>query len=623
MYKNNNQLIIKYKALLYDFFVYRQKLIVKSGRWEQEWLKVVSSLFHTDRYELLCVSGSEGSCSGKVISEQELNLLRASFQKPYLREEEIHRNLPFIQGMNAGFQLICEEELVEAYLFLDVESSFLNSVADKELLLFVEESVRFSRRSKDIDYAKGDEERYKELFNVTEKFHSSMNIEYVLGEILSTLQRVFPAYTYSFLLAIDDRYRDLPIEHFNFDLASEEAMASYIGGIVQLEVRSCDQSAVLYAPLKGKQGVYGVLQVNVPNQHNIQEDEKEFIRILANTGGSAIEKAKLYEQSRRLITDLQLINETSHQLNSSVRFSDTTQFLQQQISTSFGAAAVGFVFLKDGEYEVLPGSSELFQQRDGEKYVQYIVQRIIVEKESIFIGKLDAKLEDAGDYQSLMAVPMVEGERLKGFCIVLKTEPYGFTFEMYKLLQSLIHHSTLALSNAMLREELEKLVVTDHLTKLYSRNYLDECITGSMNKDGQGAFLLIDIDNFKQVNDTHGHQVGDEIIIQVADLMREHSAGEDIAARWGGEELAIYLPGRSLESGIETAESLVKNVARRTEPAITISCGVSYWSSSEAIGVKKLFNRADEALYVAKKSGKNKVTVHESYNLHKEKQKES
>ncbi|MEM5591961.1 GGDEF domain-containing protein [Niallia circulans] len=110
---------------------------------------------------------------------------------------------------------------------------------------------------------------------------------------------------------------------------------------------------------------------------------------------------------------------------------------------------------------------------------------------------------------------------------------YHFSFDTFKLLQSLIHHSTLALTNSLLREELEKMVVTDHLTKLYSRNYLDEKIQMSLLEDKEGTFILIDIDDFKLINDTYGHQIGDDIIIQVANIIKDNIRSSDIGSRWG------------------------------------------------------------------------------------------
>ena len=134
-----------------------------------------------------------------------------------------------------------------------------------------------------------------------------------------------------------------------------------------------------------------------------------------------------------------------------------------------------------------------------------------------------------------MAVPRRRwGGEVRGFAVVIHQTAYHFSFEMFKLLQSLIHHSTLALTNSLLREELERMVITDHLTKLYSRSFLDEQLTESMVRDEEGVFILIDIDDFKGVNDTYGHQVGDDILVQVANVIASNIRSSDITARWGG-----------------------------------------------------------------------------------------
>ena len=188
-------------------------------------------------------------------------------------------------------------------------------------------------------------------------------------------------------------------------------------------------------------------------------------------------------------------------------------------------------------------------------------------------------------------------------------EPYAFSFETFKLFLSLVHHSTLAFTNTILREELEKMVVTDHLTKLYSRNYLDEKIQESMQVDAGGTFILIDIDDFKSVNDTYGHQIGDEVIIQVANIIKANIRGTDIGSRWGGEELAVYLPRIDVETGIRIAERLVKKVRESSKPSITISCGISNWKKEEIDSYQSLFKRADKALYLAKNTGKDKAVM--------------
>lgn len=474
----------------------------------------------------------------------------------------------------------------------------------------------FLDKAKSLEKIVIEEKRYKQLFRVTEKFHSSMNMDDVLGEIIYTLREVYPTFVYYLLLSHDNhQHSDLPIKDLEYDSENIAAMQAYVTGTIQIEDSIQELRSILYAPLKGKQGVYGVLQVIAPNTLIFPENEVEFITLLANTAGGALENAQLYHQSRRLISDLQLINETSHRLNSNLRLTETIKYMSDQIIESFDAGEVGFIlFGHDQEnVRVLSGSTDFFSTGEAQSYIRLLKGKIDKDKESLFIGDLSLQNNGESQFRSVMAVPMVQDSNLKGMAIVMHQEPYHFAFETFKLLQSLIHHSTLAFTNSMLREELEKMVVTDHLTKLYSRSYLDENLQMSLLEDQQGTFVLIDIDNFKRVNDTYGHQVGDSVLIQVANVIFNNIRSSDIGARWGGEELAIYLPKVPLDIGISIAERLVNKVGEETDPHVTISCGVSYWSTDSQDTAQNIFKRADEALYIAKATGKNKVVVHEDH----------
>lgn len=461
-----------------------------------------------------------------------------------------------------------------------------------------------------------EEERYEQLYRVTAKFHSSMDIDEVLAEVIHTLKDVYPSFDCVLLLSHDTTcHHDLPIHDLEYgsDSVNQAAAQAYLTGNVQFEDSLISGKSVLYAPLKGKQGIYGVLQITAPNTLVFPKQEVGFIELLANTAGSALENAQLYQQSRKLISDLQLINKTTHRLNTNLRLTDTINFMTEQIRTSFEAQEIGFLmFHSKDRYEVLPGTSAYFFLDDSEPLLEYINNKIKKEKDALFIGdlSLDENINEK-KYRSLMVVPMIQSNALIGAVYVLSEDPYHFSFDKFKLLQSLIHHSTLAFTNSMLREELEKMVITDHLTKLYSRNYLDERIQQSMNTDALGAFLLIDIDDFKSINDTFGHQVGDEVIIQVANIINRSIREQDVGARWGGEELAIYLPKADLKTGVMVAKRLVERVESETDPKITISCGITVWHKENNDSVKKLFNRADEALYKAKRTGKNRVIIYE------------
>lgn len=458
--------------------------------------------------------------------------------------------------------------------------------------------------------------RYEQLYRVTAKFHSSMDMAEVLKEVIHTLKEVYETFDCVLLLSHDTTTDpELPIHDLEYgsDSVNQAAAQAYLTGNVQFEDSLINRKSVLYAPLKGKQGIYGVLQVIAPDTQIFPKEEVGFIELLANTAGSALENAQLYQQSRKLISDLQLINKTTHRLNSNLRLSDTINFMSEQIRTSFDAEVIGFLMF-DGKdsFEVLTGSSDYFFLEEAGPLVNYINKKIKREKDAVFIGdlSLDEKIGEK-KFRSLMVVPMIQSNALIGAVYVLNEIPYHFSFDKFKLLQSLIHHSTLAFTNSMLREELERMVITDNLTKLHSRNYLDERIQLSMSTDALGAFLLIDIDDFKSINDTFGHQVGDEVIIQVANIIKKSIREHDVGARWGGEELAVYLPKADLKTGLMVANRLVERVELETNPKITISCGITVWHKENNDSVKKLFNRADEALYKAKQTGKNRVIIYD------------
>jgi len=591
-------LMTLYKAKLYEL------IAGKDGKdLQQKWMKNVSEFLKSEKMHFLEKN------SMQAVSEDEKKELSRLFEKKRWVQQDILVSSKYFSNYSFGVLFYGAHEVYGCFF---IKTPLEEQITDRFLKEFIEESNRFFRQWVFASPEHNKERFYKELFQITRKVHSSMNIEYILNEMLSTLENVFPHYFYSLKLTIDKKDTELPVNLLELENARSAAMESYVGGVVKVEHLWKENKSILYAPLKGNQGVYGLLEVDSP-LFQLSGEEIEFIRLLAQTGGSAFENAKLYQQSRHLIADLKMINETSRQLNSNMPFSDTVLFLHSKILSAFRASAAGFIFIEEDNYKVLEGSSSIFFEESGQKYILYVGKRMKKEQDSLFIGNFTTKGKDKRfQYRSLMAVPMFASNALKGFCIVLKDRANGFTFEMYKLLQSLIYHSTLALTNALLREKLEHLVITDHLTNLFSRNYLETRMKASFQNDEQGAFLLIDIDDFKKVNDTFGHTIGDQVIVQVANIIRTIASQKGIAARWGGEELAIYFPNLPMKEAEKISQRMVVEVKEKTNPEVTVSCGVSRWHKGSGDNVETLFKRADQALYYSKATGKNKMTVSQS-----------
>ncbi|MDQ0272121.1 sensor domain-containing diguanylate cyclase [Cytobacillus purgationiresistens] len=552
----------------------------------------------------------------KLVSFQEINMLMQEANKAQSRfnsrvpSMNEHGDMLFL--MNNGF--------VEGCVILQYTQGKPSNLTDSMLNVLADECSKALVSVKGITLLKTEKKRFKKLFHVTKKFHASMQMDLLLSEIIVTLKEMYPSFTYFLLLSHDyESDIELPIKDLDYNDENIAAMQAYVTGVIQFEDEIADKRSILYAPLMGNQGVYGVLQVIAADTLLFPAKEVEFIKYLANTAGSALENAQLYQQSQQLISELQMINETSHRLNSDLRLTETIKFMSEQIIRSFQAEEVGFIlFSQEKEIvSILKGSTDFFYKEEAIPYIEFADNKIGKDKEAIFIGDLHVPSStDLEDFKSIMAVPMDQTGELKGLALVLHHIPYYFSFDSFKLLQSLIHHSTLAFKNSLLREELEKLVVTDHLTKLYSRSYLDDKVDVSMSEDQEGTFILIDIDNFKSINDRYGHQVGDTIIIQLADIISKNIRGSDIGSRWGGEEMAVYLPNVPSETGMRIANRLVKKVNNMTDPAVTISCGVAYWNNEYDDNYTSLFKRADEGLYQAKNTGKNKVVFKHHTNHH-------
>ncbi len=172
-------------------------------------------------------------------------------------------------------------------------------------------------------------------------------------------------------------------------------------------------------------------------------------------------------------------------------------------------------------------------------------------------------------------------------------------------------------------ERIRKEAVTDGLTGLANRKSFDDQISRLWNdcrKHGNTfSLLLVDIDHFKSFNDTHGHQIGDQVLRLVAMTMINEVKGQDMAARYGGEEFAIILPGTNINAAKTVGDNLRKAIEQKEIVnkatgnqlgRITVSVGAAQFFSMES--VEDLIFRADKALYASKNKGRNQVTVADS-----------
>ena len=164
----------------------------------------------------------------------------------------------------------------------------------------------------------------------------------------------------------------------------------------------------------------------------------------------------------------------------------------------------------------------------------------------------------------------------------------------------------------ILNKKLERMSYFDQLTGVYNRHKLDDikdiCLPGEYS-DRDISFILIDIDFFKKVNDTYGHDKGDIVLKELAEVLKSNTADTDLVIRWGGEEFLIILFDKNVSKAIDIAEDLRAKVENNKSRVcdITISLGVSEYINRD---YKKSINNADKALYEAKRTGRNRAIIY-------------
>ncbi len=218
--------------------------------------------------------------------------------------------------------------------------------------------------------------------------------------------------------------------------------------------------------------------------------------------------------------------------------------------------------------------------------------------------------------KSLISIPLITEDKTLGVLTLYSFYSNTYTVEDLRLLSILTGFYTLSLSNARLYRETERLSHLDGLTQLAVRRYFQErfeqVLSQCRNEGKPLSLLMLDLDHFKAVNDTHGHLVGDGVLMRIAETLRAFSPQEGVVARYGGEEFAILLPGYSKKEALALAEKLRKEVAalevvvRRKEIQVTLSIGVATFPD-DGLLEEVLLTRADLSLYQAKKEGRNRV----------------
>jgi diguanylate cyclase (GGDEF)-like protein len=252
-------------------------------------------------------------------------------------------------------------------------------------------------------------------------------------------------------------------------------------------------------------------------------------------------------------------------------------------------------------------------------------QRVLHAAEAAVIDAGQIAEVHLGD-ASALAAPLgtEEGNQLIGIVSVVRGDRQ-FTDGERELLAYLTNQASVSVENVDLHETVKRQAVTDELTGLFNHRRFQEVMTVEVESarryNHELGLIMLDIDNFKEVNDAHGHLQGDMVLGEVARVLRQSSRDVDEPARYGGEEMAVALPHTDLEGSYQFAERVRRRIEALELPLlngggalrVTASFGVASLATAGTADKDALVAAADRALYEAKRAGKNR-TVRASVN---------
>jgi diguanylate cyclase (GGDEF)-like protein len=230
------------------------------------------------------------------------------------------------------------------------------------------------------------------------------------------------------------------------------------------------------------------------------------------------------------------------------------------------------------------------------------------------------------DLEAIVFCPLIVADRVIGTLNVWREDSAPelagqiptFSPEEAQLIKRFASLAALAYDNARRRELLSEQARTDELTGLFNRRHFHERLAAELARAQRDTspvgLVLLDVDDFKRVNDVHGHPVGDQVLVAFGEVLAGHVRAGDVVCRTGGEEFAVILPNADEREAVRAAERLVRAVREATwsiAGPMTASAGVAV-APDDAATVATLFKAADECLLAAKADGKDRVVLRAS-----------
>ena len=385
----------------------------------------------------------------------------------------------------------------------------------------------------------------------------------------------------------------------------------------------------LGAPLIVHDQIIGMIALEKSEKNFYTNNHVKLASAFADQVSISLHNAQLFKNEQHRVLELDALRDTLFDVSNELELS--------QLLPAILRRAISLLNANAGELALYDSNKQELKVVVSQSVGKDVTGITIAPGEGLF-GKVVETLQPiiVQDYQqwdkrllhyegqvvrSVIANPLMSGKRLLGVIgIARNISTVPFTEKDQNLLSLFGQQAAIAIKNAELFNEVETLTKIDVLTGTYNRRGFDELCQRELNRTRRSnqsqSMLMIDIDYFKSVNDRYGHPFGDQILCMLSNELQNNLRETDILCRYGGEEFAILLPETNIKTAKIIAERLRIKVANKTFEVqeltlnITISIGIS-WMPGDKAELYYLLDRADEAMYLAKRCGRNTVCVYQ------------
>lgn len=317
------------------------------------------------------------------------------------------------------------------------------------------------------------------------------------------------------------------------------------------------------------------------------------------------------EQKLNVFTNLL---EISQYINQYIKSQDFFPLINDMLIGVFGAKYSTIYIKSDDEYiSVTPPAFSYTCIKSEKALIYHHYEDKFILNSEVPIYNTDQAAEAI---YSCLGIPIKINATLLGFVMIQHQQKNYFSIQHATFLSSLASHIGIAIENNTLYNQIKESASKDGLTNIFNKKHFFDMIRALPHLETLDyAIVMIDIDNFKKVNDTYGHPYGDEVLKCIATIIKDSTRPKDIVARYGGEELIIFFNNFTnanfIQSRLETMRSKIEHTLIPGDhfcTSVTASFGC-YVKKDEILSLDEVIKYADKNLYISKRTGKNKIVV--------------